>query len=109
MPIHRKNTHGFQTIYNEKSGFFMVTQVFNPQGITGIGFNAGDTYHATGMTRTSQRYSGGFPQQLTLENNFRIIGDKTGNDLLIHQTTVVTLNPDGTVKSEVTKYSFECK
>jgi uncharacterized repeat protein (TIGR01451 family) len=99
----------YQTIYNEKSGFFMITQIFNPQGMTGTGFNTGDTYHATGMTRTSQRFSGGFPKSFTFENNFRIIGDKTGNDLLVHQTTVVTLNPDGTVKSEVTKYSFECK
>jgi uncharacterized repeat protein (TIGR01451 family) len=101
--------NSFQLIFNEKSGFYMVTQIFNPQGMTGTGFNTGETYHATGMTRQSQRFTNGFPDQITFENNFRIIGEKTGNDLLVHTTTVVTFNPDGTIKTEVVKSSFECQ
>lgn len=99
----------YQIIYNKKTGFYQVQQIFNPEGLTGEGLNTGDTYHATGMTRQSYRYANGFPNQFTFENNFRIIGEKTGNDLLVHMTTVVTFNPDGSVASEVNKYSFECK
>ena len=77
--------------------------------MTGVGFNTGDTYHAAGVMRHSQRFSGAFPQSVTFENNFLIVGEKTGNNLLVHQTTVVIFNPDGTVKTEVTKTSFECK
>ncbi len=32
-----------------------------------------------------------------------------GNNLLVHVTALVTFGPDGTIKHQVFKYSFDCK
>jgi uncharacterized repeat protein (TIGR01451 family) len=102
--------HGsFHTLYNKKSGRYQYESLFNPQGISGKGLGSGETYHATGMTREASKWTAGFPASYTYQNNFRIIGQKTGNNLLVHATTHVSFGPDGSVKTSVTNYSFDCK
>jgi uncharacterized repeat protein (TIGR01451 family) len=99
----------FHTLYNTKTGSSQFESLFNPQGITGQGLTSGETYHATGMTREAVKWTGPFPDSYTYQNNFRIIGEKTGNNLLVHATVHVMFAPDGSVKTSVTHDSFACK
>jgi hypothetical protein len=57
-----------------------------PQGIIGTGETTGDKYQGTGVTATSFKMSlqNGQADQ-TFINNFRIIGQASGNNLLMHE------------------------
>jgi len=71
---------------------------FQPQGISGTGSMTGDKYQGTGITRFNFNADViGFPFNTTLVNNFRIIGQGTGNDFLVHQSFHITVNSDGTM------------
>jgi hypothetical protein len=80
-----------------------------PQGASGIGLTTGDTYRGTGVTQEHFNFnaSGGFTD--TFINNFRLIGQGPGNNLLVHQTIHVTVTPNGDVTSEVENTSVECR
>jgi hypothetical protein len=88
---------------------YQVEALFNPQGISGTGLQSGDTYRGTGMTRSAMTWLGGFPDAYLFQGNFRIIGEKTGNNLLLHTTVRLTFAPDGSVSSTLEKVSFDCK
>ena len=81
-----------------------------PQGADGVGLTTGDKYNATGVTQEED----GVALQLsasefTFTNNFRIIGQGSGNNLLVHQTIHETINADGTVTAVVDNTSVECR
>ncbi len=81
-----------------------------PQGISGTGSVTGDKYQGTGITRFSFNADViGFPFNTTFVNNFRIIGQATGNNFLVHQTFHITVNADGTVTAFVDNFSVDCK
>jgi hypothetical protein len=81
----------------------------NPQGVSGVGQTTGATYHGTGVTRFDANLASGFlPLNETFVNNFRIIGQGPGNNLLIHENLHVTVNPDGTVTSFHDNFSVTC-
>jgi hypothetical protein len=42
-------------------------------------------------------------------NNFRIIGQGTGNNFLVHETFHITVNADGTMTASVDNFSVDCK
>src|SRR5215467_3765370 len=54
-------------------------------------------------------YVPGFPFNTTLVNNFRIIGQGTGNNFLVHETFHITVNADGTMTAFVDNFSVDCK
>ena len=83
---------------------------FQPQGITGTGSATGDKYQGTGVTRSS--FSAdivGFPFTTTFVNNFRVIGQSTGNDFLVHENFHLTITANGAATAAVDNFSVECK
>ena len=83
---------------------------FQAQGISGTGSVTGDKYQATGITRFNFNADIiGFPFNTTLVNNFRIIGQGTGNNFVVHQTFHITVNANGTVTAFVDNFSVDCK
>ena len=84
---------------------------FQPQGISGVGETTGQTYHATGVTK-EESFKASFQNgqlQMTFVNNFRIIGQGPGNNLLVHETAHVTINADGSVTVNHDNISIECR
>jgi hypothetical protein len=47
--------------------------------------------------------------EFTFINNFRIIGQRDGNNLLVHQTVHVTVNANGDVTTIVDNQSIDCQ
>ena len=83
---------------------------FQPQGISGVGSVSGDKYQATGITRFNfQADVAGFPFNNTLVNNFKIIGQHSSNNFLVHENFHLTVNADGTVTANIDNFSTECK
>src|SRR5689334_15050025 len=83
---------------------------FQPQGAGGVGLTTGDVYNATGVTQevdTVPLTNGA--AEFTFTNNFRIIGQGPGNNLLVHQTIHTTINANGDVTSVVSNTSAECQ
>jgi hypothetical protein len=83
---------------------------FQPQGITGTGSESGDKYHGTGVTRSS--FSAdivGFPFTTTFVNNFRVIGQSTGNDFLVHENFHLTITANAAATASLDNFSVECK
>ena len=81
-----------------------------PQGASGVGLTTGDTYNATGVTQEQDSIpliNGAF--EFTFVNNFRIIGQASGNNLLVHQTVHVTIDANGFVTTVVDNQSIECR
>lgn len=82
----------------------------NPQGVTGVGLVTGDKYQGTGVTRQDENVSNAmFPENLTFVNNFRIIGQGPGNNLLVHENSHITVNANRTVTVNQTNLTIECQ
>ena len=89
---------------------FSGTVHMQPQGISGVGLTTGDKYHATGITKGSFKGSVVNGQyQESFENNFRIIGQGPGNNLLVHQTIHITFKANGEMTASVENIKMECK
>jgi hypothetical protein len=83
---------------------------FQPQGISGIGETTGFTYHATGVTQETFKASLQNGQNnLTFVNNFRIIGQGSGNNFLVHESLHINFNADGTLTVFHDNFSVDCK
>jgi hypothetical protein len=83
---------------------------FQPQGLVGTGSVTGDKYQATGVTQ--DMFSGSLANgqySETFNNNFRIIGTGTGNNLLIHEVAHLSVDANGTVRVFFDKLSADCK
>ena len=89
------------------SGAFRISFSDNPQGVTGTGLTTGDKYQGTGITRDN--FGGRIGFEETFVNNFRIIGQGAGNNLLIHDNFHITVNANGTVTSFHDNFSGECR
>lgn len=89
------------------SGAFRLSFSDNPQGITGTGLTTGDKYQGTGITRDN--FGGRLGFEETFVNNFRIIGQGSGNNFLIHENFHITVNANGTVTSFHDNFSAECR
>jgi hypothetical protein len=90
------------------AGGFHVMNEANPQGVSGTGLTSGDKYQGTGVTRSNFNVHG-IPFNQTFVNNFRIIGEGPGNNLLIHQNVHITVNANGQVTAMVDNFSAECR
>lgn len=81
-----------------------------PQGISGYGQTTGDKYQGTGVTQQTWNWNGvSYPFTTTFVNNFRIIGQGPGNNLLLHNNQHVTINANGDVTTVVDNFRVECK
>ena len=83
---------------------------FQPQGLHGTGQVTGNLYTATGVTQ--EHFSGSLVNgqyNTTFINNYRVIGQGPGNNLLIHQTIHITVNSNGEATASVDHTTFECK
>ncbi len=79
----------------------------NPQGVSGTGLTTGDRYHATGVTRVGLNSTG--PLEVTLVNNFNVIGQGPHNNLLVHDNFHITVNANGEVTASHDNFRVECK
>ena len=79
----------------------------NPQGVSGTGLTTGDRYQATGLTRFGLNSTG--PLEVTLVNNFRVIGQGPRNNLLVHDNFHITVNTNGEVTASHDNFRVECK
>jgi hypothetical protein len=89
------------------SGVYRFSVVDNPQGITGTGFTTGAKYQGTGITRDN--FGGRVGYEETFVNNFRIIGQGSGNNFLVHENLHITVNANGTLTAFLDNFSVECK
>ena len=80
---------------------------FQPQGVSGVGLTTGDTYRGTGVTQNEESINGA--DEFTFVNNFRVIGQGSGNNLLVHQLVHVTINDNGTLTALVVNNNIDCK
>ncbi len=82
---------------------------FQPQGLSGFGLVTGDKYQGTGVTQEHINIHSGLGFQDTFINNFRMIGQGPGNNLLVHTTFHVTVNANGNVTANVLNASVDCR
>jgi hypothetical protein len=83
---------------------------FQPQGISGVGLDTGDRYQATGVTQ--DHFKGSFNNgqfNETFVNNFRIIGQGSGNNFLVHESFHLTITANGAVTAVHDNFSIDCK
>ncbi|HEU4564074.1 MAG TPA: hypothetical protein VFS05_05485 [Gemmatimonadaceae bacterium] len=104
------NLHVLLHTTTSSTGNVSVKTHAQPQGISGTGLTTGVKYQATGVTQDhTTSGSGGLPFTFTYVNNFRIIGQGPGNNLLVHENVHVTVNANGDVTTEVDNFSIECR
>lgn len=91
---------------NRVSGAFHV----QPQGISGVGEITGQKYRGTGVT--AETFAGSFrnsENNNSFINNFRIIGQGSGNNYIVHETLHFAINADGNVSVFHDNFSIDCK
>jgi hypothetical protein len=87
-----------------------INSLANPQGVTGVGETTGAKYQGTGVTRSDMNFDVvAFPLNVTLVNNFRIIGQGPNNNFLAHENLHMTVNADGTLTTFIDNFSFTCQ
>jgi hypothetical protein len=105
------NLHVLFHLTASDSGRVTIKDHAQPQGITGVGQVTGDLYRGTGVSQQTQTFFADldFPFVVTFVDNFRIIGPGPGNNLLMHETFHITLNPNGVFTAEVDNITVDCK
>ena len=101
------NLHVLTHLTVSAAGTATIKTHFQPQDMTGLGPVTGDKYRATGGTQDILHLAVG--ETYTLVNNFRIIGQRTGNNFLVHETFHYTFNANGTLTVVHDNVSTECK
>lgn len=69
----------------------------------------GTKYRATGGFWFEENSHDPLPFNFTVTESFNILSQGDGENFVMHSATHVTVNPDGTVTSEVTQFSEECR
>ena len=95
-------------IITENANHLSVKSHSQPQGVRGTGLTTGDKYQGTGVTQDHFTVNRG-AETITFVNNFRIIGQGPGNNLLVHGVFHITFNANGEVTATVDNFSVECK
>jgi hypothetical protein len=81
-----------------------------PEDIKGFGSVTGDRYEATGVSQGQFKASLQNGQAIvSFINNFRIIGQGTGNNFLVHQNVHMTINANGDLTTVVDQVRADCK
>jgi hypothetical protein len=86
------------------------TQVWLPDGFTGVGLTSGTRYDARGEASVSLNVSGpDFPYTFTVANNFFLIGRGSEGAKIIDRTTShTTISAEGEVTTEFIKHTLKC-
>jgi hypothetical protein len=100
--------HILSSVTFDSAGGFHMLGHFQPQGISGLGQTTGAKYQATGETEF-QTNAKAVPFETSFVNNFKIIGQGPGNNLLIHENMHLTVNANGTVTAVIDNTSVECR
>lgn len=94
----------------DENGGVHLSMHVRPASMTGVGATSGLMYRGTGGGLVSEfNAADGLPAVYTMINNFRIIGQGPGNNLLMHMTIHVTVNANGEQTAEVDLSSYDCK
>ena len=101
--------HGHTELTLDPAGGFHLKIHMNAQNANAIGLISGDRYRGVGSFDDTIESSSSLPFEATHITNFRIIGQGTGNNLLIHATLHTTINAKGEVTVEFEKLSVDCK
>jgi len=81
----------------------------NPQGVSGVD-SLGRKYQGTGVTQTNMNTDASLPLQVTIVNNFNVVGQGPGNNFMVHANLHITVNADGVITANVdNSFSVECK
>lgn len=84
-------------------------RMVRPSGVVGVGATSGLNYRGTGMSFMSEGVAAEGSSVYTYVNNFRIIGQGAGNNLLVHAVVHQTTDADGNVVATVDLSSNTCK
>jgi hypothetical protein len=101
------NLHVLLRFTMDQAGGIHATSHFQPQGISGNGQTTGDKYQGTGVTQDEFNAKVGVEE--TLINNFRIVGQGPGNNVLIHENIHITFNANGVPTASVDNFSVDCR
>ena len=83
---------------------------FQPQGISGYGSVTGDKYQATGVDQGHFKATlKNGESVISSVNNFRIIGQGSGNNFLVHENLHMTINANGDITTVVEHAGADCK
>jgi hypothetical protein len=107
LVVFEGNLHVLTAVTFDRRGGVHVKTHNQPQGLTGVGQTTGDQYQATGVTQ--DEFNAKVGQTYTFVNNFRIIGQATGNNFLVHETYHLTINANGTVTAVHDNFTIDCK
>jgi hypothetical protein len=89
------------------SGDFHATVHQNLQNASGIAAESGDTFQFQfGTTETLNVAAG---TETTLSQNLRVVGPGPDNNFLLHQTTHLTINPNGEATAVVDNFFATCR
>ena len=102
------NLHTLVTREVDNNGGEHVTVHNQRQGFSGVSVN-GVKYQGTGGSHTHENNQSGPSFEGTFVDNFRIIGQGKGNNLLMHLTIHLTVNANGDVTAEVLNFNADCK
>jgi hypothetical protein len=95
-----------QGTFDSNGGLHFSLQT-NPQEVSGVGLTTGDKYQGTGVTRSDLNVIVGFEE--TYVNNFRIIGQGSGNNFLVHENMHLTVTANFEITADVDNVSVECQ
>jgi hypothetical protein len=101
--------HALITQEVDSDGGVHLKSHFQPQGVSGVGLLTGAKYQATGVTQEHTNIHSSLAFEDTFVNNFRIIGQGPGNNLLVHTTIHITVDANGVVTATVLNSSVDCQ
>lgn len=81
---------------------------FQPQGAVGTGTVTGDKYQATGVTQEQDATGPIGASVFSFVNNFRIIGQGSGNNLQVHQLIEITIDANNIIRTNVINSTIDC-
>jgi hypothetical protein len=93
----------------DDNGGFHGKYFLQLQGISGTGEITGDKYQGSGVTQGENSNSSTNIRVVTFINNFNVIGQGNGNNLLVHQTVHFAYNANNELTATVDNLKVECK
>jgi hypothetical protein len=101
--------HVVTHITSDAAGGLHLASQSNPQGVTGENLVTGARYQGTGVGRFNTNLPAGGASEFTAVDSFKIIGRGPTDNYLVQSVFHVTINPDGTVTTEVVQGSVSCR
>ena len=96
------------TTIQETGNGVRISNHFQPVGVTGTGAVSGATYHGVGITLQQVFVEPPPPFDLTVVNNFYIIGEGGAANFYVHATIHLTVNANGEVTADIANTSTTC-